>query len=641
MKAPSLSDEHLLFTTTKTTTSTVNSDDISTMRLTTPPAAAAAAATVDTQQPNLLHTPTGVADPVAGVDHPSGVSCGAANEALIGFDDNDNGSIMSGGGGGGGGVRSDSMHSHINRFNSDKSIYYSSELLSEKAAGASSSIGSEQPSTATTTTNVPIHVNTDLDSQNSNNNSTNNSSLTSPDIQRSILPAGATTTAAPPPPPPPLPPPPVCTPHPQQPPPLPPLPPSLASKYYVAKSSSVVAAAAAALLDQQQQHGQLQQLHHANGNSLDSGDDSGQAHFRILGDEILMPVESLGLVAAHSPQQQQQQQQRSTTRPPHAATTVSSSDERSASFIDTKYLPAASTTNAAAATSIHVDTTTTTTTPLMAPPAHPPPLAITPTQPQAQQPSPATSTQSQCTTVLAVAVAKPTSVENSHRHQHQQQPPEFRDTVLTLLKRLLGCLGNVNAIKDPLVHKRIFDYIHGKWDRLSKINDELRLVDLARLVVRPAHFAPWLFEAIYELPFAFQQGKLIAYKTLCRMAIRGSSSSSSFSHLNQHHQSAYDSLSDSFMDMFLVCLHQALVSSASSADQRTLVNCIVQACGTRFWHCMMPSSTLLLVAFVRACASVEERDVCKLDAALMLGALAPFPDYFGESMTMLEVNRHF
>lgn len=41
--------------------------------------------------------------------------------------------------------------------------------------------------------------------------------------------------------------------------------------------------------------------------------------------------------------------------------------------------------------------------------------------------------------------------------------------ILTLIKRLFGCLGNVNTIKDPLIHKKIFEFIYNKWERLGKV----------------------------------------------------------------------------------------------------------------------------------------------------------------------------
>lgn len=124
-----------------------------------------------------------------------------------------------------------------------------------------------------------------------------------------------------------------------------------------------------------------------------------------------------------------------------------------------------------------------------------------------------------------------------------------KETANCLIKRLFGCLGNVNAIKDPLIHKKVFEFIHNKWDRLSKIKESLKLSDLSQLVPSITYFAPWLFEAIYQLSSHYQSGKLIAYKTICRIGIKSS-----------NNESEYDSVSDEFMDLFYLTIHQGLHS---------------------------------------------------------------------------------
>jgi hypothetical protein len=121
---------------------------------------------------------------------------------------------------------------------------------------------------------------------------------------------------------------------------------------------------------------------------------------------------------------------------------------------------------------------------------------------------------------------------------------------------LFGCLGNVNTIKDPLIHKRIFEFIYNKWDRLNKVKETLKLTDLSLVVPSVTYFAPWLFEAIYQLPINYQSGKLIAYKTLCKIVIRSAVSSGG----NWHSVNDFDSISDEFMNLFYLTLHQGLNS---------------------------------------------------------------------------------
>lgn len=69
-----------------------------------------------------------------------------------------------------------------------------------------------------------------------------------------------------------------------------------------------------------------------------------------------------------------------------------------------------------------------------------------------------------------------------------------------------------------------------------------------------SYFAPWLFEAIYQLPSNFQSGKLIAYKTLCQTVLR-----SAQVYLMQI-KNDFDSISDEYMDLFYMTIHHGLRS---------------------------------------------------------------------------------
>ena len=196
----------------------------------------------------------------------------------------------------------------------------------------------------------------------------------------------------------------------------------------------------------------------------------------------------------------------------------------------------------------------------------------------------------------------------------------FKETAYVLIKRLFGCLGNLNAIKDPVMHKKIFEFIYTKWERLGKIKDDLKLSDISQVILPLSFFAPWLFEAIYQLSSNYQHGKLIAYKTLCRMVIRSAASST----VNGLYANSFDAVNNEFMDLFYMTLHQGLRS-----EDRNVINCIIQNCGTKFWHCMLPSSTILLKDFIDACSYVDSYGP-KLEAASILGCLICFPDYFGD-----------
>ncbi len=109
---------------------------------------------------------------------------------------------------------------------------------------------------------------------------------------------------------------------------------------------------------------------------------------------------------------------------------------------------------------------------------------------------------------------------------------------------------------------------------------------------------------------------------MCRKVIRSALSNGSNSF--QTNNTSFDSLNNDFMDLFYMTLNQGLRS-----EDRNVINCIIQNCGTKFWHCMLPSSTILLKDFIDACSFVDSQGP-KLDAASILGCLICFPDYFGD-----------
>lgn len=203
----------------------------------------------------------------------------------------------------------------------------------------------------------------------------------------------------------------------------------------------------------------------------------------------------------------------------------------------------------------------------------------------------------------------------------------FKQTAYALIKRLFGCLDNINAIKDPNVHRKVVEFIYTKWERLTRLKDDLKLADLSQTILPLSYFSAWLFQCIYQLPPGYLSGKLIAYKTLCRMAIKsalsvtGESSSTGTLTLISD---TFDHVNEDFMDLFYLTLHHGLRS-----DDKSTVNCIIQTCNTRFWHCMMPSSTLLVRDFIDACTSLDSAGP-KLEAASILGCLIAYPDYFGD-----------
>ena len=100
------------------------------------------------------------------------------------------------------------------------------------------------------------------------------------------------------------------------------------------------------------------------------------------------------------------------------------------------------------------------------------------------------------------------------------------DVAFVLWKRIMGILGNINSIKDPELHERVFTYLHKQWDYLYRVRDNLGIsidnvsTPVLPPLVPPLHiFVPWCLES-FQLPSAFQNGKLLSLELLCRIYIQ-------------------------------------------------------------------------------------------------------------------------
>ena len=49
------------------------------------------------------------------------------------------------------------------------------------------------------------------------------------------------------------------------------------------------------------------------------------------------------------------------------------------------------------------------------------------------------------------------------------QKVSSKEASFNLVKRLLGCIGNVNEIKDTSIHRRVLEFIYSKWELLAKV----------------------------------------------------------------------------------------------------------------------------------------------------------------------------
>nr|XP_057945871.1 ral GTPase-activating protein subunit alpha-2 isoform X3 [Doryrhamphus excisus] len=190
------------------------------------------------------------------------------------------------------------------------------------------------------------------------------------------------------------------------------------------------------------------------------------------------------------------------------------------------------------------------------------------------------------------------------------------DSAFVLWRRILGILGDVNNIRCPKIHARIFSYLYELWQKLAKIRDNLGIsVDNQSSPPQPAFIPPlrmlasWLFRATM-LPAEYKAGKLQAYKLICEMMTR--------------HQ---DVLPNSD---FLVHLYHILHKGFTSDDQDVL-NTIIRSCSPRFFFLGLPGFTMLVGDFITASARVlscDSSEAPRMEAQTILGSLVCFPNLY-------------
>ncbi|XP_057714629.1 ral GTPase-activating protein subunit alpha-2 isoform X5 [Corythoichthys intestinalis] len=190
------------------------------------------------------------------------------------------------------------------------------------------------------------------------------------------------------------------------------------------------------------------------------------------------------------------------------------------------------------------------------------------------------------------------------------------DSAFVLWRRILGILGDVNNIRCPKIHAKVFSYLYDLWQKLAKIRDNLAIsVDNQSSPPQPAFIPPlrmlasWLFRATM-LPAEYKAGKLHAYKLICEMMTR--------------HQDVLPSTD------FLVHLYHTLHTGFNSNDQDTL-NTILRSCSPRFFFLGLPGFTMLVGDFITAAARVlscDSSEAPRIEAQTILGSLVCFPNLY-------------
>ncbi|CAL8285950.1 unnamed protein product [Lota lota] len=192
------------------------------------------------------------------------------------------------------------------------------------------------------------------------------------------------------------------------------------------------------------------------------------------------------------------------------------------------------------------------------------------------------------------------------------------DSAFVLWRRILGILGDVNNIRCPKIHAKVFCYLYEIWHKLDKIRDNLGIsVDNQSSPPRPPFIPPlrmlasWLFRAT-TLPAEYKAGKLQAYKLICEMMTK--------------HQ---DVLPNSD---FLVHLYHVMHRGFTSDDQ-DILNTMIRSCSPRFFFLGLPGFSMLVGDFITAAArvlSTDSPEAPRTEAQMLLGSLVCFPNLYRE-----------
>ncbi|XP_024860762.1 ral GTPase-activating protein subunit alpha-2 isoform X3 [Kryptolebias marmoratus] len=190
------------------------------------------------------------------------------------------------------------------------------------------------------------------------------------------------------------------------------------------------------------------------------------------------------------------------------------------------------------------------------------------------------------------------------------------DSAFVLWRRILGILGDVNNIRCPKIHAKVFAYLYELWHKLAKIRDNLGIsVDNQSSPPQPLFIPPlrmlasWLFRATM-LPAEYKDGKLQAYKLICEMMTR--------------HQDVLPN-SDFLVHLYYI-MHKGFIS-----DDQDVLNTIIRSCSPRFFYLGLPGFTMLLGDFITAAARIltsKSPEAPRIEAQMILGSLVCFPNLY-------------
>ena len=219
------------------------------------------------------------------------------------------------------------------------------------------------------------------------------------------------------------------------------------------------------------------------------------------------------------------------------------------------------------------------------------------------------------------------------------------DVAVVLWRRMLGSLGNINAIGDTLIHAQIYKYLIELFDIMVKIRsnqgvslDNLYTPSSPEFVPPFTIFAPWCFRAL-NLPDSYARGRNYALRLLCLLTCRTHDAPLPKTHIVQ----------------FFQVLHNGLTGGASyggggnmgfsgaTGGKMDTMNTLIRFTGPRFFSLMLPGYTAYILDFLYAANCIistsDLKGVPRTEATSIVGTLLAFPPVV-KDLPLLVPNPH-
>uniref|UniRef100_A0A3Q4GXQ2 Ral GTPase activating protein catalytic subunit alpha 2 n=1 Tax=Neolamprologus brichardi TaxID=32507 RepID=A0A3Q4GXQ2_NEOBR len=175
------------------------------------------------------------------------------------------------------------------------------------------------------------------------------------------------------------------------------------------------------------------------------------------------------------------------------------------------------------------------------------------------------------------------------------------DSAFVLWRRILGILGDVNNIRCPKIHAKVFSYLYELWHKLAKIRDNLGIsVDNQSSPPQPPFIPPL---------------RMLASCAACGYSLSTFLCSDFYTHFKSGSLYLH-------VQLKFICVH---------AYHQDVLNTIIRSCSPRFFFLGLPGFTMLIGDFIAAAACVltsGSSEAPRVEAQTILGSLVCFPNLY-------------